>query len=154
MMTQRVSHLRSRLKTMFGFVFDSAYQNSFNLTGERRIDLSRPRILGEIKNQQRIVLRVSARQQMEKRRPQTINVDAWIGFAAEQLGRRITHGSDRGYAFLFLVNPTGNSKIDQHHAAVITVDHDVSGLQIAIDNRLRPAMEVLQYVGDLNSPFR
>jgi hypothetical protein len=43
---------------MLRLVFNSANQYVLNLGSELRIDLARPRVLGEIENQQRIVLRI------------------------------------------------------------------------------------------------
>ena len=58
MQDERVAYLRSRLKAMFRFVFNRADEQLLHLARERRVNLSRSRILCEVKDQQWIILRV------------------------------------------------------------------------------------------------
>ena len=138
---------------MFGLVLDGPHQDAFHFTGKPRIDLTRTRILCEIENQQWIILRVRSGQEMKHRRPQTVNVHARIRPPAEQLRRRIAHGADGRNSLLQLVHPTGDAKINQHDAVAVAVKHQIRGLQIAVDDRLTPGVQILQNIRGLDSPL-
>ena len=109
---EHVAHFRPGLKAMFRFVLHGAGQNFFNLARQRRTNLTRPWVLGEVKDQKRIILRIGSGQQMKHRRAQAVNVHARIGLAAEQLRRRIAHGAHRRDALLFFIDPARNAKVD------------------------------------------
>src|SRR5437899_472693 len=55
MRRQHLAQFRARLKAMLRLVFDGPHQDPLNLAGKRGIDLAWPGILGEIKDQKRIV---------------------------------------------------------------------------------------------------
>src|SRR5438874_11225974 len=90
---------------------------------------------------------------MKHRRAEAVDVYASIGLATEQFRRRIAHGADSGDAFFFFVHPPRDSEIDQHDAVRVAVEHQVRRFQIAIDDRLRPGVQVMQDVGYLHSPL-
>ena len=90
---------------------------------------------------------------MKQRRAQTVNIDARVGLATEQLGRRVAHGAYRRNAFFLLVHPAGDSKVDQHYPVVVGIDHQVRRFQVAIDDLLRPRVQIVKHVGDLDAPL-
>src|SRR5207244_8966818 len=138
---------------MFRLVLDGPHQDAFHFTGKPRIDLALTRILCEIENQQRIVLRVRSGQEMKHRRAQTVNVHARIRPPAEQLRWRIAHGADGRNSLLLLVHPTGDAEINQHDPVVVAVKHQIRGLQIAIDDRLPASVQILEDVRGLDFPI-
>src|SRR4030095_15225576 len=71
---QSVPQLAGRTEPIFWLVLDSSHQDLFHLARESGSDLSRSRVLAEIENQQRIVLWIRSRQQVEHRGAQAINV--------------------------------------------------------------------------------
>ena len=74
MVRQHIPHFTGRAKTIFRLILHRPHQNAFYLRRNPRRDLSRPRIFGEIKDQQRIVLGVRSREQMKHCRAETIKI--------------------------------------------------------------------------------
>src|SRR5215471_16163932 len=89
MRAERVAHFGARLKPVLRLVFDSANQQVFHLGRELGIYLARPRVLGEIEDQQRVVLRIRSGEQVKHGCAKAVDVNPWIGLPAEQLGRGV-----------------------------------------------------------------
>ena len=138
---------------MLGFVLDCAHQNAFHLGRECRIDLTRPRILGEVENEQWIILWVSSGDQMKHGCAEAVNVNSRVRFSTEQFWRRVAHRAHGSDPFFLLVYPARNTKINQHDSIGVAVDHDVCRFQVTINDRLRSRVQVMQDVRNLNSPI-
>lgn len=110
-------------------------QYALHLWRYARVDLTRARVLAEIKYQQWIVLRIRAREHMKHCGAQRINIRARFDLARKQLGRRVTHRPDRGDAFFGRPDNSRNAEIDEHHSLVLVVDHQIRRLEIAVDDR-------------------
>src|SRR5882672_7006857 len=118
-----VAHRARGSKPTLRFIFNRAHQYLLHLARQRRCELTWPRILLKVENQKRIVLRVGTGQQMKQGGAEAVNIRTWFNSSAKKFGRRVTHGAYRSHAFLFLLDPASNAKIDQHHATAVAVNH-------------------------------
>ena len=138
---------------MLGLVLDCPHQNPLHLGRERGINLPGPRILGEVENQQWIILWVGPGGQMKHGCAEAVNIDSRVRLSTEQFWRSVTHRAHGGDALFLFIYPACDSKIDQHDSIVVAVDHDVCRFQVAINDRLRSRVQVMQNVRNLNSPL-
>src|SRR5688500_11779932 len=91
---------------------------------------------------------------MKHRLSKTINIRSRLNVAAEQLRRRIAHRSNCRHALFFLLTDrTGDTEIDQHNAARVSVKHYVRRLKITVHDSRRLVVEVLENVRDLDRPL-
>src|SRR5262249_16761545 len=119
----------------------------------RRVYLSRSRILAEVEDQQRIVLRVGTGQHVKHSRAERINVRARLNLTGEQLGRRVSHSADRSHTLFGRPHNPSDAEVYKHHPASFVVEHEVSGLEIAIDDRRLLRVYVVKHITNLNGPF-
>src|SRR5215813_12698441 len=134
-------------------MLNGATDHLFHLRRDGRVDLARFRILREVEDQQRVVLRVLARQQVKHGRAQTVDVGTLLDIAGEQLRRRIAHRADGGHAFLGRGDEARDPEIHEHDAVRPPVDHQVSGLQIAVYDWRFLRMYVIEHVTCVDRPF-
>src|SRR5687767_1718622 len=90
---------------------------------------------------------------MEHRCAETVDVRRRLHASAKQLGRRVTHRAYGSDTFLMLCHPARDSKINKHHATAVAINHQVSRLEVTIDNRLRSRMKIFENVRDLHAPI-
>src|SRR5258705_6435072 len=84
---------------------------------------------------------------------ETINIRSRFNSAAEKLGWGVAHGADSGNTlFLLLCHPPCDAEIDQHHTPVVAINHQICRLEIAIDDRFRTRMKILEHIGNLHPP--
>src|SRR5436190_14414437 len=132
---------------------DRLHQDTFHLRCDARVYLGRSRVLAEIENKKRIVLRVRAGQHVEYGSAKGIDIGPGFDFACEQLGRRITHRADRGHAFFRGTDDTSDPKIDEHYSFGLVIQHQVCRFEIAINNWRLLCMYVVEHIANLNGPF-
>src|SRR4029079_14401465 len=135
MRSKFVSHLAGSAKTILWSVLYRAHQDLLHLSRQRWSDLAWSRVLGKIKYQERVVLGVRTGQQVKHCRCETINVRRWLHSSTKKFRWCITHSTNRRDSLLLLRNPPRNTKIDKHNPAGVAIDHQVSGLEITIDDR-------------------
>ena len=134
MLRERVAHLGGGAEAPFGFVLDRPHQNPLHLVRDGRVYLPRRRVLREVEDEQRVVLRVCAREEVEHGRAEAVDVRARLGLAAEQLRRRVAHRADRGHALLCGPNDSSYPEIDKHHTSGLVIDHQIRRFQVAVDD--------------------
>src|SRR5262249_62433202 len=76
-------------------------------------------------------------EQVEHGRAKTIDVGTRLDLAGEKLRRRVAHRADRGHAFLRGGDVARDAEINQHDAVGSRVNHQVGGLQVSVNDRLR-----------------
>jgi hypothetical protein len=86
MIRELVSQLARGPETIFGLYSNRPHQDHLHLARDRRRDLARSRVLREVENQERIVLRIGAGQQVKHRRAETVNIRRRLHTSTEQLG--------------------------------------------------------------------
>src|ERR1044072_4940110 len=91
---------------------------------------------------------------MKHRRAQAIEVGTRLDLAAKEFRRRITHRSDCCDALLLRRDPARDAEIYQHHAPGVSVYHQVRRLEVAVDERRAPGVQVIENVCDLCAPVR
>ena len=119
--------------------------------GVRRLDRNFGRQLAQWrKAERRLELRIAAGQQMMHRGGQRVEIRARLDLAHVLFGRRVADRAD------LRAPSTGwqearDSEIDQHRAAVL-VDHDIAGLQIAVNYRRLLPVQKFEHVEHLARP--
>ena len=119
---------------MLGLVLDCPHQNPLHLGRERGINLPGPRILGEVENQQWIILWVGPGGQMKHGCAEAVNIDSRVRLSTEQFWRSVTHRAHGGDALFLFIYPACDSKIDQPNTAGDGLDVDVIGLDVPMED--------------------
>src|SRR5215211_652767 len=83
MICKLVSQLARGSVTILGLVLHGPHQDQFHLTRDRRRYLAWSRVLREVEDEQRIVLRIGSGQQVKHRRAQTVDVRSRLHSPAE-----------------------------------------------------------------------
>src|SRR5512144_2512243 len=128
------------------------HQDALHFGRDVWIYLGWPRILAEIKDQQRIVLWIRAGKHMKHSSAERIDVRARFDLAGEQLWWRVAHRANSSHALLGRAHYAGYAKVDGHHSSGLGIEHQVCRLKSAVDDWRLLRVYTVKHVADLNCP--